>query len=131
MIIEDFLPAQGEGETRINPFFDNLASGILTTTFCPRCTLYHWQPRIVCPRCLSETLEWRSLPRKGRIYAFSVLESLCVGIIDIGGKVRILSGIEGNNEILHIGDEVFLKVIRLKKKKIFFTFTTDSFYDKD
>lgn len=51
-----------------------------------------------------------------------MLESLCVGIIDISGIVKILSGIEGNIETLHIGDKVFLKVIHFQNKKIFFYF---------
>lgn len=130
-MIEDLLPAQDEGGTRISRFFDNLASGIFSTTYCPCCALYHWQPRVVCPRCLSETLEWRALPGKGRIYAFSGFESSCVGIIDIGDNIRILSGIEDSRGILQLGDEVFLKIVRLQNEKIFFTFTTDSFYDKD
>ena len=125
MFISDFVPVQDENSIQIFAFFQNLKAGRLTTTYCPTCKMYYWQPRIICPQCLSKRLEWKELPQKGKLHAFSVNfseEHHCIGVIELMANLRILSSIEGDYERLAIGAEVSLKIIHLGNGKVFFEF---------
>jgi len=67
----DFYPLEDEKYTRISQFFKNLKERRLTTTKCKRCAQLLWPPRIVCPNCLSDELEWVDLGTEGELYAFT------------------------------------------------------------
>lgn len=115
----DFLPLEGENETRLARFFSRLAEGRLSTTRCPSDGLLLWPPRTACPHCHSETLEWVDLPEEGRLYAFSAvlagaplgMESevpFAVGLVDLtGAPLRLFGRVEGRPwEALRVGDRV-------------------------
>jgi len=90
----DFYPLQTEEWTRVSRFFENLKEGKLTTTKCRDCNSLHWHPRIVCPKCMSDDLEWVELPNEGKLHAFveSIVVPLgmeqempmIVGVVEIG-----------------------------------------------
>jgi len=63
----DMWPLQSKEMTRIYPFYDNLKEGRFTTTRCRDCGTRAFPPRVVCPECLSENLEWVDLPLKGQV----------------------------------------------------------------
>ena len=67
----DFWPLQDERNTGIHTFYDNLRDGKLTTTKCKSCGSLSWQPRVVCPECSSDELEWVELPNTGKLFAFT------------------------------------------------------------
>lgn len=69
----DLYPLESPTQTRLAPFFDALRKGRFITTRCRKDGRLLWPPRLVCPRCHSEELEWTDLPSTGRIYAFSAL----------------------------------------------------------
>ncbi|MGI0132442.1 MAG: Zn-ribbon domain-containing OB-fold protein, partial [Thermoplasmata archaeon] len=69
----DFYPLEGPSHTRLSAFFDHLRSGRLTTTRCSKDGTLTWPPRVVCPTCHAEVLEWIDLPMTGTIYAFSAV----------------------------------------------------------
>lgn len=115
----DFLPLQGEKETRLARFFARLAEGRLSTTRCPTDGSLLWPPRTACPHCHAETLDWVDLPERGRIYAFSAVLAgaplgmeadvpFSVGLIDLdGAPLRLFGRIDGVPwDALRIGQEV-------------------------
>jgi uncharacterized OB-fold protein len=54
------------------PFWDAIAEGRLTTTYCPACgERTGYPPRIRCPRCLSAKLKWIDLNSAGVIYSWT------------------------------------------------------------
>ena len=131
----DFYHIQGEEYTKIQKFFDNLKEGRLTTTKCKGCGKVLWQPRIVCPSCNSDEMEWIDLPKEGELFAFtaSVLGApmgmvedapFCIGIIDLKDpEVRILSRIDdAEYDDLEIGKRMRLKVIELEDGRVWFRF---------
>jgi hypothetical protein len=130
----DFLPLQGEAETRIHPFFDHLREGRLTTTRCTACGEVLWQPRVVCPHCNAEAMEWVDLPTEGRLYAFSAVVlgapkgmeadvPFSVGIVELPGTdVKVLARIDAPYEELAIGQSVRLKVQKLEDGRVWFRF---------
>ena len=71
----DPFPLQGNKNTRLTPFYEALQEEKLVTTACTRCEQRHWPPRVVCPNCLSDQLDWVALPNQGTIHAFTIQET--------------------------------------------------------
>ncbi len=71
----DPFPLQSSKNTRLVPFYEALRSQKLLTTFCPPCALRHWPPRVVCPECLSDRLDWIELPSRGTIHAYTIQDT--------------------------------------------------------
>jgi len=129
----DFYPLQDERNTRISPFFEKLKEGRLTTTKCKACGKLLWPPRIVCPECLSDQLEWVDLGTIGELYAFTEVRlgaplgfvqdvPFCVGIVKIGGLLISTRIDDAKYEELKIGDKVQLKIVELDDGRVFYRF---------
>jgi len=130
----DFYPLQDEKNTKISPFFKKLKEGRLTTTKCKECGKLLWPPRIVCPECLSDQLEWADLGTEGELYAFTEVRlgaplgfvqdvPFCVGIVRIGGLLISTRIDDAKYEDLKIGDKLQLKIVELDDERVFFRFT--------
>ncbi len=129
----DFYPLEDEKDTRISLFFTNLGEGRLTTTKCKRCEKILWPPRIVCPDCLSDELEWIDLGLEGELYAFTEMRlgaplgfvedvPFCIGIVKIGGLSISARIDDAKYEDLEIGDQVQLKIVELDDGRVFYRF---------
>ncbi|MGD8565410.1 MAG: Zn-ribbon domain-containing OB-fold protein [Candidatus Bathyarchaeota archaeon] len=129
----DFYPLEDEKNTRINQFFKNLKNGHLTTTKCKECSKLLWPPRIVCPNCMSDNLEWVDLGVEGELYAFTVMRAgaplgferdvpFCIGMVKIKGLLLSARIDEAKYEDLAIGDKVKLKIVQLEDDRVFFRF---------
>jgi uncharacterized protein len=53
-------------------FFDAARQGRFLIPVCTACNRAHWYPRVICPFCASDNVEWREALGKGTIYTFSV-----------------------------------------------------------
>lgn len=132
----DFVPLQGEAHTRIHPFYDHLRAGRLTTTKCAACGEVLWQPRVVCPHCNADEMEWVDLPREGAIYAFTAVvlgapkgmeadAPFPVGIVQLeDSNVRVLTRLDGRYEDLEIGQRVRLQVQEFQDGRVWFRFAS-------
>ncbi len=120
-VILDTYPLEGKQLTKIWKFFEHLKEGRLTTTKCVKCGKVSYPPRILCPDCLSEELEWVDLPTKGVVEYFTELKAgipvgfekpLIHAYIRLSDSFHILSKIVGVKSIDDIrkGDKVKLKV---------------------
>ncbi len=129
----DFYPLEDDQYTRINQFFGNLKEGHLTTTKCKRCAKLHWPPRTVCPKCLSDELEWVDLGTKGELYAFTEMRlgaplgfvqdlPFCIGIVKIAGLLISTRIDNAKYDELKIGDKLDLKIVELKDGRAFYRF---------
>ena len=54
-------------------FFDAARQGRFLIPICTACARAHWYPRVICPFCASDKVEWREASGKGTIYTFSVM----------------------------------------------------------
>ena len=63
----DMWPVEAKEFNRLYPFYDHLKEGRLTTTKCPECGKVAYPPRVICPECLNESLEWIDLPKEGTV----------------------------------------------------------------
>lgn len=129
----DFYPIQDEKFTRISKFFQNLKEGKLTTTKCKKCEKPLWPPKIMCPECFSEDLEWIDLGFEGELYAFTEMKlgaplgfvedcPFCIGLVKIGGLLISARIDEAKYEELKIGDKVRLKIVELPDGRVFYRF---------
>ncbi|WP_256290674.1 Zn-ribbon domain-containing OB-fold protein [Halobellus inordinatus] len=133
----DFYELQDEANTEIHEFYDNLRDGQLTTTQCRDCGDLQFPPRIVCPECQSDDLEYVDLPHEGTLFAFSTLRAgapigmeddvpFVVGVVDIG-DVRLSARIDdAEYDDLEIGDPVQLKIVDIDgptdQERVFYRF---------
>ncbi|MDS0295727.1 Zn-ribbon domain-containing OB-fold protein [Halogeometricum luteum] len=118
----DFYELQTAEHTGIAEFYENLRAGDLTTTRCTDCEEIHFPPRIVCPECHSDALEYVGLPETGELFAFSTVRAgaplgmedevpFVTGIVDLG-EVRLSARIDGADyDELSIGDPVELSIV--------------------
>lgn len=63
----DIWPMEAPQLNRIHTFYDNLKDGKFTTTKCEDCGKIAYPPRVICPECYSDNLEWIELPKKGKV----------------------------------------------------------------
>lgn len=62
----DLYPFEAKEFNRIHQFYENLRQKRFTTTKCKKCGHVPFPPRVVCPQCNSEDLEWVDLPTQGK-----------------------------------------------------------------
>jgi uncharacterized OB-fold protein len=74
-------------------FYRRLEAGEFMTTFCASCDRYVFPPREHCP-CCAESLEWRALSGRGKVYAFTQQErGLRFTAPDVVGIAELEEGI--------------------------------------
>ena len=67
----DLWPIEAKEFNRIYKFYDNLKEGRFTTTKCKKCGHVAYPPRVICPECYSDELEYIDIPRKGKVIVFT------------------------------------------------------------
>jgi len=120
----DMYPLQDKASNRVYTFYENLKEGRFTTTKCKSCGVRSFPPRVICPECYSEDLEWVDLPMEGTVLA--VAEQL-VGVplgfdaplihafVNMGGEMTFICRTQGLKAgELKAGDKVKLAVIPLE-----------------
>jgi uncharacterized OB-fold protein len=96
-----------EGKT----FFDEARHGRFLIPVCTACDRAHWYPRIICPFCASDKVEWREASGKGMIYTFSVMrrvkEPYIIAHVTLAEGPTMLTNIVGcNTDDVRIGQAV-------------------------
>ncbi len=80
-------------------FWNDLASRRFSTTRCRACGNQTFPPKVVCPHCWSEEIEWVDMPVEGLLYSwtrihaapavFQPLAPYTVGIVDLERRIRL------------------------------------------
>ena len=98
----DFYPLEAPEFNRISKFYENLAQNKFTTAKCKKCGAAPFPPRVVCPECNSEDMEWVELADHGEVIQYSEEVAgvplgfetpLIHAIIDLGHGLRMISRI--------------------------------------
>ncbi len=131
----DFLPREGEAETRLSRFYTRLREGRLSTTRCRKDGTTTWPPRTVCPACHTAELDWIDLPETGHLYAFSAVLGgaplgmeaevpFAVGLVDLdGAPLRLFGRIVGRPWAeLSVGDRVAVETYPVAGDRYFYRF---------
>jgi len=132
----DPVPLEAKEFNRIYPFYDHLRQGRLTTTQCADCGHICWPPRIVCPQCISDRLDWVDFPEVGLVYAYTVQLNgnppgfpppMIYALIDFDNGVRIICPVvDCDPSEVEVGSEVVLKVVPAPKERVLFFFQLKS-----
>jgi uncharacterized OB-fold protein len=102
---------------------EELKNRRLMTTRCKICRKTFFYPRVFCPFCSSQELEWVSLSGKGKLYAFTQQEKALrfmkpdvVGIVELEGCIgKIFTKIEAPFDELTIGMDVEVSFLKLSE----------------
>jgi uncharacterized OB-fold protein len=98
----DFYPLEAPEFNRISKFYENLAQNKFTTAKCKKCGATPFPPRVVCPECNSEDMEWVELADHGKVIQYSEEVAgvplgfetpLIHAIVDLGHGLRMISRI--------------------------------------
>ncbi len=61
----------------INPenkrYFEAASAGVLLVGRCKACTAHHFYPRVICPHCSSDQIEWVASNGRAEVYSYSTL----------------------------------------------------------
>ena len=63
----DIWPVETKEFNRVYQFYENLKEGRFTTTKCKKCGNVSYPPRVICPECYSDELEYIDLPKTGKV----------------------------------------------------------------
>ncbi len=86
------------------PFWDGCSQGKLLVQKCKACSRPVFYPKLFCPFCLSQELEWIEAKGTGKVYTFTVVYAYqptefsedvpyIVAVIDLDEGVRLMSNI--------------------------------------
>jgi len=86
------------------PFWEGAKRHELLVQRCQDCNRFVFYPKIICPFCLSEDLEWVRASGRGKVYSYSVIYSYqpkafsddvpyVIAIIELQEGVRMMSNI--------------------------------------
>jgi hypothetical protein len=120
--LEKPLPAINEDSA---PYWEGTRTGELRAQRCADCGRLRFPPAILCPRCLSERVEWQRLSGRGTIYTYVIVHRpqhpaffadapYNVAIVELAEGLRMHTSIVGcANEDLRVGmpvEVVFEKI---------------------
>ena len=86
------------------PFWDGAREGRLMIQQCHDCGKHIFYPRVACPHCASDRLEWVEASGRGTVYSYTVVYNnapsafladipYVVAVINLAEGVRMLSNI--------------------------------------
>jgi uncharacterized OB-fold protein len=120
----DMYPLQDKASNRVHTFYDNLKEGRFTTTKCKACGVRSFPPRVLCPECYSEDMEWVDLPMEGTVLAVAEqLAGVPLGFdaplihafVNMGGEMTFICRTQNFKAgELKAGDKVKIAVIPLE-----------------
>ncbi len=118
----DPFPLEHADQNKLHEFYEYLAAGRLVTSACRQCRRLDWPPRLFCPECVADGIDWVDLPLEGTVHAFSVQETgvpagfkgpLIFAMVKVAG-LRIFAPIVGADPAaLSVGVRVKLKPVRV------------------
>ena len=96
-----FEPPVGEAS---GPYWEATEQRTLVLPWCTACARPHWYPRVVCPWCLGDDIDWRTAAGTGEVHAVSVQHqpgpfrdaedgSYAVALVDLTEGVRVMTNV--------------------------------------
>lgn len=104
-------------------YFSQLEKGQFTIPRCRDCDRLHFFPRMVCPHCGSDTLEWVTPSGQGEVYATTIVRhkvaDYTVCLIDLDEGPRLMSRVvDVQPEQVRIGMRVQARVDVVDEKPL-------------
>lgn len=89
-------------------FWEATARGVLLLPRCRACGEVHWHPRVHCPGCRSDDLEWIEAKGRGVLHTFTLVrrpgENTLLAYVRIDEGPLLMTNIVGvEPDALHVG----------------------------
>lgn len=55
------------------PFWDGTDADRILIKLCGDCGHHHWPPRVGCPHCGSDAVDWIEAPQRGKVFSWTVV----------------------------------------------------------
>lgn len=106
-------------------FWTGGAQGKLTIAFCGDCAVAIHPPQVICPKCWSESVEFRAVPGTGTVYSYTVNHQpwapgmavpFALAVVDVDGAVgvRVTAEVVGMNpDSLAIGQKMMVGFLNI------------------
>lgn len=96
-------------------YFSQLAQGRFTVPKCRACAQLHFFPRLVCPHCGSDDLQWAEPSGEGEVYSTTIVRQktgdYTVCLINLAEGPRLMSRVvDVSPESVHIGMRVKARI---------------------
>ena len=111
-------------------FWEPLKAGVLRTTRCAQCQKQTFPPKVICPHCWSDSMDWTDLASEGQLYSWTKVHAAptafqhespyMVGIVDLDSGVRVacrLVSVSSDNP--RIGDRIEIVVFQYEDGSLF------------
>jgi uncharacterized OB-fold protein len=101
------------------PYWNGLKEGKLRLPRCLACGEHHFYPRVVCPSCGADRLEWNDVSGRATIYSCTTVHRagdplfqeetpFVVAVVELEEGPRMTVRINSTTDTVHIGDAVRL-----------------------
>lgn len=91
-------------------YWEAASNGELLIKHCASCGEHHYYPRVFCPHCHSEQVEWVKAAGTGRIYTYTVMrvgKPYAMAFVELDEGPRLMTNIvDCDFDTLHIGQQV-------------------------
>lgn len=91
-------------------YWEAASTGELLLKRCTSCGEHHHYPRVFCPHCHSEQVEWVRSAGTGRIYTYTVMrvgKPYAMAFVELDEGVRMMTNmVDCDFDALHIGQKV-------------------------
>ncbi|WP_111735836.1 Zn-ribbon domain-containing OB-fold protein [Roseovarius amoyensis] len=117
------------------PFFHALANETVSFPKCGVCETFHWYPKLLCPHCGSDQIEWVATSGHAKVFswtvvrhefddklAFSVPYTVALLEITDAPGVRIVSRITSGEQMIAIGATGLPEFNRTRKDEVLLTY---------
>lgn len=98
-------------------YFGALAEGRFEIPRCTGCGKFHFYPRVLCPHCGSQALEWQAPSGRGVVYSVTIVRKgggdsdYTVVLVDLNEGPRLMSRVVGMPvELVRIGMAVRARI---------------------
>jgi uncharacterized protein len=72
LIMEEYKKPLPVIDNESNVFWEACNKEQLVIQQCRDCSKYIFYPRIICPNCMSDQIEWKEVSGKGKIYSYTI-----------------------------------------------------------
>ncbi|WP_167042409.1 OB-fold domain-containing protein [Salinibacterium sp. ZJ454] len=114
-------------DPELAPYWEGTRAGELRVQHCLNCGHDQWPPRGACGQCQSFDLDWVSLPTRGRLHSWTVVwhtrladfvdrVPYAVGIIELGGGIRMIGYLDGDPAAWEMEERVDATFVQLTER---------------
>ncbi|MFQ6107104.1 MAG: Zn-ribbon domain-containing OB-fold protein [Thermoplasmata archaeon] len=122
----DFVPF-----SKVDGIEEKLKEGKISGTRCKKCMGIYLPPRMDCPECLDEEMEWVDCEKRGILVTYTTIHAAPAGfeedapyticLVDVEGGGRLIGWLDGSEEDIGIGMNVSIGIRELPEDRMLYS----------